>query len=62
MVFSKVINGDISWYPFSKICLSSIKFDNALSNKASLSLTKTNLEPLVLVAKSKLHLSFSPNS
>ena len=33
--------------------LSSIKFEIALSSKANLSLTKTNLDPVVLVARSK---------
>ena len=37
--------------------------DKALSNKASLSLTKTNLEPVVLVARSKSSIfRDSPNS
>ena len=31
----------------------SIKFDKALSNKANLFFTKTNLDPVVLVARSK---------
>ena len=32
----------------------SIKLDKALSNKANLFLTKTNLEPVVFVAKIKI--------
>ena len=39
------------------------KFEIALSSKANLFLTKTNLEPVVLVARSKSSIpKFSPNS
>ena len=41
----------------------SIKFDKALSSKANLFLTKTNLEPVVFVARSKSNIfKFSPSS
>ena len=42
---------------------SSIKLEIALSSKASLSFTKTNLDPVVLEANSKSSiLRFSPSS
>ena len=64
IVLSEAIKGgEISWYSFWLTCVSSIKFDNALSNKANLFLTKTNLDPVVFVARSKSSISrFSPRS
>ena len=54
--------GETSLYPLLIICVSSIKLDSALSNNANLSLTKTNREPVVFVAKSKSNISkSSPN-